>query len=429
MPKVHQRGPTVRHDEQVASVKVTVEHPVKERPFQESDHAGPDDGMGVHSRLLHTDDVVEVEASQPLHHQHPFRHVIGVGSGNHEALLIQFHEHLGHVEHVGRLQPEVQLLHDGLGEQLDQRRGVGQGRHRDPPDQERGDPTQHSKVLADEGVDPRPLDLDHHLLAGPQHCGMDLGDGCRGQRHTVEGLEHLMHRPAQFGFHHLDHLLEIDGGDLIAALLALRHQLGRKHTLAGTDDLGQLDVGRAEPFGGQPDSSGKAGPGSRGAPIPQVPETESPAEDGDDRQGSAGRWYSGRPGEMGKLPGLLATEDLHHSIPRELVRGQAPRRVVGERPEMQVVRDGMRLEGDAGVEIVVDLGLGRVGHRSIRRLLVQGFVVHRSCQSGRVVRAAVGRAAKSRPARSLEVGRPLGTERLDALAIVGVTHHVAQQFQ
>ena len=46
----------------------------------------------------------------------------------------------GDVEHVLGLEAEVELLDDGLGEQLDQRRRVGERGDRDAPDEQRRDP-------------------------------------------------------------------------------------------------------------------------------------------------------------------------------------------------------------------------------------------------------------------------------------------------
>ena len=50
------------------------------------------------------------------------------------------------------LEPEVELLDDRLGEELDERRWVGERRDRDPPDEMRGDPRHDAQVLAHEVV-------------------------------------------------------------------------------------------------------------------------------------------------------------------------------------------------------------------------------------------------------------------------------------
>ena len=84
---------------------------------------------------LHAGDVVEAEPRDPLHHQHPASHERRVGSRHDVAVLAQLTQHGGDVEHVGRLHAEVELLDDRLGEQLDERRRVGQGGDRDAADE------------------------------------------------------------------------------------------------------------------------------------------------------------------------------------------------------------------------------------------------------------------------------------------------------
>ena len=59
----------------------------------------------------------------------------GWGRGIDVAALAELGERPGDVEHVLRLEAEVELLGDRLGEQLDERRRVGQRGHRDAPDQ------------------------------------------------------------------------------------------------------------------------------------------------------------------------------------------------------------------------------------------------------------------------------------------------------
>ena len=95
-------------------------------PSIEADHPGAHHRLGVDPGVPHADDVVEAEAVEPLHHQHPRRHQRGVGPGDDVAALAQLGERAGDVEHVLGLEAEVELLGDGLGEQLDQRRRVGQ---------------------------------------------------------------------------------------------------------------------------------------------------------------------------------------------------------------------------------------------------------------------------------------------------------------
>ncbi len=54
----------------------------------------------------------------------------------------------GDVEHVLGLEAEVELLHDRLGEQLDEGGRVGEGRDRDAAHQQGGDPAHGGQVAA-----------------------------------------------------------------------------------------------------------------------------------------------------------------------------------------------------------------------------------------------------------------------------------------
>ena len=94
----------------------------------------------------------------------------GMGSGHDDGALAGVGEDRGDVEHVLGLEPEVELLDDGLGEQLDQRGRVGEGGDRDAADQQRRDPAHGGEVPADQRGHVGPLDLDHHPLAGPQRA-------------------------------------------------------------------------------------------------------------------------------------------------------------------------------------------------------------------------------------------------------------------
>ena len=90
------------------------------------------------------------------------------------------------IEHVGSLEPEVELFDDRLGEQLDESRRVGECGNRDPPDEKRGEEAHRCKVPSDQFGDFGPLDLDDDALSGQEACAVDLGDGGGGNRVPVE---------------------------------------------------------------------------------------------------------------------------------------------------------------------------------------------------------------------------------------------------
>ena len=71
--EVEQRRPTVGQDEEVPAVQVAVEDPVDHRALHEPDHPRAHHRLGVDAGVLHAGHVVELEALEALHHQHPWR--------------------------------------------------------------------------------------------------------------------------------------------------------------------------------------------------------------------------------------------------------------------------------------------------------------------------------------------------------------------
>ena len=139
--EVEQRGLARRQHEEVPAVQVPVEDAVEQGALEEADHAGPHDRLGVDAGRPHAVDVAEVEAVEPLHHEHAARHQRRVGPGHDEVALVERGEGRGDIEHVLGLEPEVELLDDRLGEELDQGRRVGQRGDRDPAHQVRAPAT------------------------------------------------------------------------------------------------------------------------------------------------------------------------------------------------------------------------------------------------------------------------------------------------
>ena len=163
---VEQGDGAVGPDEQVAAVEVAVEHAEEDGALEEADHQGPHHRGGVDAGGLHAGHVVEGEPAEPLHHQDPAGDELRVGPGHDHRALVGGGQDAGDVEHVVGFEAEVELLDDGLGEQLDQRRRVGQGGDRDPADEVRGDPAHGGQIRPHGGGDRGSLHFDHHLLAG-----------------------------------------------------------------------------------------------------------------------------------------------------------------------------------------------------------------------------------------------------------------------
>ncbi len=233
-------------------MQVPVEDAVEQRTLQEADHAGPHDGLGVDAGRLHPLDVAEVEAVEALHDQHAARHQRRMGPGHHEVALVERGEGSGDIEHVLGLETEVELVHDRLGEELDQGRRVGQGGDGDPAHQQRRQPGHDGEVLAHTGRHRRALDLDHDRGAVEQSGRVHLGDGGGSQGGVLDRGERGGEWPAELlGEDLLDDRPRF-GGDLVATPLELGHQLRREDAVTRGDDLAQLDVGRAQPLGRHP---------------------------------------------------------------------------------------------------------------------------------------------------------------------------------
>ena len=145
----------------------------------------------------------------------------GCGPRDDVLVLVEVVEHRGDVEHVRRLHPEVELFDDRLGEQLDQRRRVGERGDGDAADEVRGEPRHHPQVLADQARHRGALHLDHDVLAGVQRGGVDLGDRGGRERRLVEPREHVLEAGAEVLLDGEAHFVERLGGHLVAALLEL----------------------------------------------------------------------------------------------------------------------------------------------------------------------------------------------------------------
>ena len=297
-------------------------------------------------------DVVEVEAVYPLHHEHPSGDEGRMRARGDVAVLLEVVEHAGDVEHVGGLHAEVEFLDDRLGEQLDERRRVGERSHRDPPDQVRSEPRHHLEVLADQCRHLRSLHLDDDVLAGAQPRDVHLRDRRRGECGLVEELEHVVEARAEVLLDGAPNHVEGLGGNLVPALLELLDELGREQALARGDDLTQLDVRRAERLGGATQPERDVGAARLGAGVALQLLAHDPGHDGYSEMPDHGQHPQTRrePAWCGERRDLLLCADAQRA-------GQVE-------PARLVPLDGPRTRFGEGGPTAVRGEIGRVGHGS-----------------------------------------------------------------
>ena len=247
-PEVEEHGAAVGLDEEVPAVQVAVEDAVEQRALEAGDEPGAQDLASVSSpECVHGRDVVEREAAQPLHDEHAARHEHRVRAAGTTIVRCSVErEHPRQVEHVLGLEPEVELLDDLLGEQLDERGRVGERRDGMRPTSERRQPGQGPDVGPERG--PRPAGRwTFTTTSSPVTrraawtCAIDAAAiGSVG-----ELGEHVVERAAELALDDLAHLGERLGRDLVAELLELVDELVGEQALERRDDLAELDVGRS----------------------------------------------------------------------------------------------------------------------------------------------------------------------------------------
>ncbi len=308
-------------------MQVAVEDAVQHGALEEADHAGAHDLLGVDAGRPHAGHVGEVEAVDPLHDEHAAGDERGVGPRDDERALPELGEDVGDAQHVVGLEAEVELLEDGLGEELDQGGRVGQGGHGNAADEVGRHPGHHGQVLAHPAGHRGALHLDDDRGAVAQGGRVDLGDGGGGQRGVLDRGEDLVERaPQLLAQDPLDDRPGL-GRDLVAAPLELGHQRGREDAVTGGDDLAQLDVGRAELLEGGAQAARQAGHRGLAAPaaVGDGPEGEGAAEVAHGGADAGAGRQGARAHEVGDGGAERSPEDGLVAAPRRGARGRPPR--------------------------------------------------------------------------------------------------------
>ncbi len=362
--EVEQRGAAVGLHHQVPAVQVAVEDAIDHRAFERRDQAGLQQRVGVDAGRVHGLDVVEREAAETFHDQDPFGHERGVRPGHDDAALFRLRQHVRDVEHVLRLEPEVELLDNRLREQFDQRRRVGQGGDRNAADEPGREPRQRGDVVAEQFGDARPLHLDHDFLARDQPGRVHLRDRSGGDRSLVEPFEQLAERTPEVDFDDGADVGERFGRHLVAQELELRDQLVGEQAFAARDDLAELHVARAEALERATEPSRDAGARRRTPPLERHPPGQR-AADGDNGPGQAteGREPTRRE-QTRNFAARPPPDAVDVPLPRDLIAIEHPRPVIAERTEGEVGRpivNGVLTE--RGIELGIECG--RVAHRRL----------------------------------------------------------------
>ena len=327
-----------------------MEHAEEHHPFEERDDRGTHHLLGRDPGALHPADVVPGEAVEALHDEHPRRDEPGVRPGHDDRALLGRGDDRGDVEHALGLEAEVELLDDRLGEQLDERRWVGEDGDGDPPDEVRREEAHHGEVVLHEGGDLGSLHLDDDFFAGVEAGAVHLGDRGRGDGLGRELAEHLLEGAAEIGLDALAHGCEGLSRDPVAQQLELADELGREDPLARGEDLAELDVGRTEPLEREAESARQPGPRFRCllAPVGQVPAGDRPAEDRRHPHDPAPRREPVPPDETRYGRTGFGAHEIEADPPRQVLGLDEPGRMVRERPDRQVPRRWGRAQGATG---------------------------------------------------------------------------------
>jgi hypothetical protein len=219
--------PPVGQHEHVAWMRVGVEHAVLEHLYQEESHqfGGKPAALRAVRRARFADDL----AGREFHREH-------AAGGERPVHPGHAHGRLGRVlarEPFGirALEREVELLHERVGELLDERRQAVLAQAREVPVERTGGVAQQREIRGDRVRDPGALDLDDDRRAVGQARTVDLRHGSRRERRLVEPGEEARDARAELA---LDDPLRLGAGERTGVAVQAA-QLG--------DDIVGEDVG------------------------------------------------------------------------------------------------------------------------------------------------------------------------------------------
>ncbi len=264
-PEIDQPDPAVRQDEDVPRVRIGVEQAVAQHHLEERRRPLERDLAAREPEPRERRMIVDPDALDPLHDQHPPGRPLPEDLGNAEVRAAL--EVLPEPDGVRRLDEEVELPPDGAAELVhDARRVVGLQLSHMVVD-ERRDPAQDADVAADGPLDVRPLHLHHDRPAVGQHGPVHLGDGRGGDGTGVKFGKKRLEGRTELLFHDVPGLGKGKGGDRIGQLGELGGILDGQQVGPAGEHLPQLDEGGAELLEEQPHAlRRRKGPGRHAAP-------------------------------------------------------------------------------------------------------------------------------------------------------------------
>ena len=214
---------------------------------------GPDfsHSGGVDTGLQQSLPVVDLDPRQIVKAEHPAGALLPDHRRNADALIVE--ELLTEAGCVLRLNPEIQLPQQHPPTLPCHRRPVAPSPPVGVTLKHRRHLLHHLQIQPEQRVEPRPLDLQHHLPATAQAGPVHLGQRGGTQRHGIE-VNHLSATGPQLLFQNGLHLLKGKRGNPVLQGRQLRHPAGREDVRACREQLPQLDEGRAQPqqLSGQP---------------------------------------------------------------------------------------------------------------------------------------------------------------------------------
>ena len=267
------------------------------------------------------------------------RRVTMVGCGRGTMIpLWPVREDVGDVEHVLRFEAEVELLDDGLREQLHEGRRIGEGGDRDAADEMGGEPGQRGDVVPEELRDLRPLHLDDDLFTGDEPGRVHLCDRGGRDRLLVEGREQILEPPAEVDLHDGADVVERLRRHPVAQLLELGDHLVGEQAFAARDDLAELHVARAEATEGLPQATGDPGTRLRPPVLEDEPSGQGTGDLGDSAREAPERRQPTGCEQARHLLARAPPQTVDLPAPRDLVGIEHPGPAIAERAELEIRR-------------------------------------------------------------------------------------------